>query len=169
MGRNYRKKLLPANPYSIFYTQKNVRDFSILGLGHKLAYKGPHKVPLRNAYDNLFNNDNKDADGNLNQKTILVKRPPYTNDGFYEYYKIDYHPSKHYGIVKTVDPHMVDEMMNCQIDFAKMWTAPVERALLEFGGKGLFTSSTTDAEWETGHGVLPKCFYAFRMKQCQTW
>jgi hypothetical protein len=164
-GKELSKGAIAGKPLQHFSYTKNVRDLSILGLGHKLAYKGPHKVPLRNAYDNLFNKDNKDEDGNLNQKTVLVKRPPYTNDGFYEYYKIDYHPSKQYGIVETVDPCMVDEMMNRQIDFPKMWTAPIERAISEYGGKGLFTSSSTDAEWETGHGVLPKFFNAFRMKK----
>jgi cytochrome P450 len=164
-GKELSKQALAGKPLKHFAYTTTVCDLSILGIGHKLAYKGSHKIPMRNAYDNLFVNDNADGDGNLNQKTVLVKRPPYTNDGFYEYYKIDYHPSKQYGVVKTVDPCMVDEMMNRQVDFPKMWTSPPERAIADFGGKGLFTSSSTDTEWETGHGVLPKFFNVFRMKK----
>ena len=69
-----------------------------------------------------------------------------------------------YGLVETVDPYMVDEMLERQEDFPKMWTGAGERALQDYGGFGLFTSTTTDESWQTGHGVLPKFFNAIRIK-----
>jgi cytochrome P450 len=155
-GNELSKEAIAGKPLQHFSYPQNVIDLSIIGMGHKLAYiLGTHKLPLRNGFDNLFSK---------NQKTVLVKRPPYTNDGFYEHYSIDYHPSMEYGIVETVSQNLVSELQNRQIDFPKMFTTKQEREIQDFTGLGLFTSSNTDAEWQTGHDIIPKFFNAFRMK-----
>jgi hypothetical protein len=45
-----------------------------------------------------------------------------------------------------------------------MWTTELERGLKDFTGFELFTSSTTNPEWQTGHGVLAKFSNVFSMK-----
>ena len=158
-GKELSKVAREQQPLSHFTYTRNVRNLPILG--QKLVYSGDDELPLRNAYNNLFTT----SDGRLEEvKTVLIHRPTNDASGCYERYNIDYIPANEYGVVQTIDPDLLNELTFRQADFPKMWTAPNERALQDYGGQGLFTSSTTDETWETGHGVLPKFFNAFKIK-----
>ena len=68
-------------------------------------------------------------------------------------------------IIVTCDPDVVGELCDRQDDsFAKMWNRPMQKAVQDFTGDGLFTSSTTSENWKTGHGLIPRAFNAFKIK-----
>jgi cytochrome P450 len=142
-----------SEPLGEFSYPSHVRDLSVLGLGHLLAYKrGPHELPQFNAYENLFRG--------RESKTLLVQRPPFAE----LYPELDYNPRKDFGDVVTVDPNMIDDLLSRQSDFPKMWTGAGELKIQEYTGLGLFTNSTTSESWNTGHGVLPRFFNALKIK-----
>jgi hypothetical protein len=45
-----------------------------------------------------------------------------------------------------------------------MWNRPAQKLLEGFASNGLFTSSTSDPDWASGHGLLPRAFNTMRVK-----
>lgn len=45
-----------------------------------------------------------------------------------------------------------------------MWNRPPEKRLQEFASNGIFTTSTTDPDWASIHGLLPRAFNALKVK-----
>jgi hypothetical protein len=66
-------------------------------------------------------------------------------------------------MVLTVDPAIVEELATHEELWPKMWNRANQLALSDFTKDGLFTSSTTSEDWQTGHGLLPRFFSALRM------
>lgn len=132
------------------------------GYGHLLAFtKGKRELPHFNGYDNLLRENQSTI------KTVRIRRFPYKKDDVLnqKYYSVDYKPHEDEGLIVTVDPDMIGEMLHRQEDFPKMWTSAQERRVLEFvESGGLFTDSTTSPEWKTAHAILPKYFNALRIQ-----
>jgi len=145
-------------PLDHFNYTTSVRDLSLFGLGHKLAFKGRNEFLPLNAVENLFT-EVKDG-----PSTLLIKRPPYTENYKKYYPDIDYNPNQEFGFCMSVDPYLIAECLGRQSDFPKMWTDEVEVKIQEYTGLGLFSNSSTDTTWKTGHGVLPKFFNAIKIK-----
>ena len=146
-----------SEPLGEFSYPSHVRDLSVLGIGHLLAYKrGPHELPIFNAYENLFRG--------RESKTLLAKRPPFWDSDVANYPEINYHPRKDFGDVLTIDPNLIDDMLSRQSDFPKMWTGKFELKIQEYTGFGLFSNSTPNESWLSGHGVLPRFFNALKIK-----
>ncbi|KAL7529350.1 hypothetical protein ACHAWF_002947, partial [Thalassiosira exigua] len=132
------------------------------GLGYVRSFtKGKREIPGFNGYENLLRENQSSV------KTVRIRRFPYRVDDRLnqEHYGIDYKPQEDEGLVLTVDPRMVSEMLHRQRNFPKMWSSAQERRVKEFvESGGLFTDSTTSPAWETAHGVLPKYFNAIRIQ-----
>ncbi|KAL7554490.1 hypothetical protein ACHAWF_018524 [Thalassiosira exigua] len=132
------------------------------GYGYLLSFtRGKRQLPLFNGYDNLLRAHRTEI------RTVRVRRFPYKEDDVrnQEYYGVDYRPHEDEGLIVTIDPDMVSEMLRRQPDFPKMWSAAGERKILNFVERGgLFTGSTVNQDWQTGHGVLPKYFNAIRIQ-----
>lgn len=159
-GENLSKEAVSGEPLKHFSPPSGVRDLSWLGLGHKAAYTGDNLLPLRNAFNNLFKNKE--------EKTVLIQRP--LPSGFAvlgvtdNSEGCDYIPTNEYGVLITVDPNMADELMKRQPNFVKTFDGPGQQKLNQFGDFGIFSSSTNSESWKTAHGVLPKFFNSFKMK-----
>jgi hypothetical protein len=67
------------------------------------------------------------------------------------------------NMVLTVDPDIVQELATREDLWPKMWNRANQTQIIDFTGPGLFTSSTTSTDWQTGHGLLPRFFSALRM------
>ena len=63
------------------------------------------------------------------------------------------------------DPAIVQELVDREDDFPKMWTSKVNQVISFLGGKGLFTSSTTDHEWHTARPLMSKPFNEVKIRQ----
>merc|ERR1719232_552405 len=110
-----------------------------------------------NLFENLFRGQD--------YKTCTIYSPPYSLLSYAkDYPDLTYDPRRDCGDVATVDPDMITELLDRQGDFPKMWNRPIEKKIQEYTGFGLFSNSSTDLTWETGHGVLPKFFNVFRIK-----
>ena len=133
-------------------------DLSILGLGHALAVlRGPHQLKPCNLFENVFRGQD--------YKTCTMYFPPYSTEGIdKDYPDLTHNPGRDCGTIATVDPDMITELLDRQPDFPKMWNDEAELKIQEYTGFGLFSNSTTETTWQTGHGVLPKFFNVIRIK-----
>ena len=63
------------------------------------------------------------------------------------------------------DPAIVQELVLREKEFPKMWTSKINKSISFLGGKGLFTSSTVDREWQTARPLMSKPFNEVKIKQ----
>jgi hypothetical protein len=67
--------------------------------------------------------------------------------------------------VFIADPQIVQQLVDEEHKFPKMWTSKVNQVISFLGGKGLFTSSSTDPEWHTARPLMSKPFNEVKIRQ----
>jgi len=67
--------------------------------------------------------------------------------------------------VFIADPQIVQQLVDEEDKFPKMWTSKVNQVISFLGGKGLFTSSSTDPEWHTARPLMSKPFNEVKIRQ----
>jgi cytochrome P450/NADPH-cytochrome P450 reductase len=64
----------------------------------------------------------------------------------------------------SADARVAEELISRSADFPKLWNRPYQKNLQDFTGNGLFTSSETSEDWQSGHSILPRGFNQIKVK-----
>eukprot|EP00877_Chromochloris_zofingiensis_P012868 jgi/Chrzof1/7835/Cz02g38090.t1 len=126
-------------------------------VGNAFLAKGASNVPGFNFYTNLFTPDKVAKWGRTVQVVLPSSAAPSGPIDGYE-------TASMVPVVMTCDPCVVAELLERQEDFPKMWNDQRQLKIQKFTGNGLFTSSNTDMDWQTAHGLLPRGFNQIRVK-----
>ncbi|KAI8468257.1 MAG: cytochrome P450 [Monoraphidium minutum] len=139
-------------------------------VGNALCMTGPYESPFYNAWHHLFRPEAAAAWGD----TVLLRLPVNASSlGDTEGAGGWDDRAALCGSIMTCDPDVAAEMLGRQDDFPKargagptghMFNRPIQRQLQEFSSNGLFTSDTSDPDWASAHGLLPRFFNTLRVK-----
>lgn len=75
-----------------------------------------------------------------------------------------FHPEAEVYQIWSADARLAEEMIARSAEFPKLWNRPLQKKLQDFTGNGLFTSSETSEDWQSGHSVLPRGFNQIKVK-----
>ncbi|KAF6264212.1 cytochrome P450 [Scenedesmus sp. NREL 46B-D3] len=66
--------------------------------------------------------------------------------------------------VHTCDADVLQELLERQEDFPKMWNRANERMFTRMAENGIFTSDTPSSDWQTVHGLFPRGFNQLKIQ-----
>eukprot|EP00933_Yihiella_yeosuensis_P050527 TRINITY_DN4832_c1_g1_i1.p1 TRINITY_DN4832_c1_g1~~TRINITY_DN4832_c1_g1_i1.p1 ORF type:complete len:1333 (-),score=305.99 TRINITY_DN4832_c1_g1_i1:372-4370(-) len=75
-----------------------------------------------------------------------------------------FHPDAETMTTWSADANLVQELIERISEFPKMWNRPQQIKLQDFTANGLFTSSETSEDWQSGHSILPRGFNQIKIK-----
>eukprot|EP00882_Tetradesmus_deserticola_P009550 GHRQ01010084.1.p1 GENE.GHRQ01010084.1~~GHRQ01010084.1.p1 ORF type:complete len:489 (+),score=219.99 GHRQ01010084.1:196-1662(+) len=125
-----------------------------------LATTGPYEPPFYNFWHHLFTPDKVDRWG----ETVRVQLPSNPVDrqalrGHYDDFEAAIAASVH-----TCDADVLQELLERQEDFPKLWNRANERTFTRMAENGIFTSDTPSSDWQTVHGLFPRGFNQLKIQ-----